>query len=244
MAITNISSSGVLGFNDTTGAVQLPSGTTAQRPGSPSNGEMRFNTDTSQTEYYDGATWVELALVPPPTYYWIFVGDAGGQITSVRMNADTGDFTYSVPSGYSQWSQGSTVNFDANNTYGGEVSIQESGALFTKTSSNFYNAAWSGTSRAVGGGKFYLELEFLNADLQYGITKNSTAQSLIVPANLNESITFYSYSTNYNNYGTVTSGSSTLTNNDVVGMRIDLDNNILDVYKNNSAFLTGITIAN
>ena len=63
MAITNISSSGVLGFNDTTGAVPLPSGTTAQRPGSPSNGEMRFNTDTSQAEYYDGANWRELACV-------------------------------------------------------------------------------------------------------------------------------------------------------------------------------------
>jgi len=55
MATTNISSSGVLGFNDTTGAVPLPSGTTAQRPGSASNGEMRFNTDTSKVEYYDGS---------------------------------------------------------------------------------------------------------------------------------------------------------------------------------------------
>jgi len=141
----------------------------------------------------------------PDTSYWLFVGDAGGQITYVKMNAKTGEFTYSIPSGYTQWSQGSTVNFDANNKYGGEVSIQSSGTVFTKTNGTFYNAAWSGTSRAIG---------------------------------------FYSYSTNYNNYGTVTSGSSTLTNNDVVGMRIDLDNNTLDVYKNNSAFLTGITIAN
>ena len=177
----------------------------------------------------------------PDTSYWLFVGDAGGQITRVRMNADVGDFTYSVPSGYTQWSQGSTVNFDANNKYGGETSIQESGALFTKTSGNFYNAAWSGTSRAIGDNKFYLELEFLNADLQYGITKNSTAQSL--SANLNESITFYSWSTNYNNYGTSTSGSSTLSTNDVVGMRIDLVNKTLSMYKNNSAFLTGISIA-
>lgn len=66
MATTNISSSGVLGFNDTTGAVQLPSGTTAQRPGSPSNGEMRYNTTDNKVEYYDGSSWIQFSLVSLP----------------------------------------------------------------------------------------------------------------------------------------------------------------------------------
>jgi hypothetical protein len=66
MANTNISSSGVLGFNDTTGAVPLPSGTTAQRPGAASNGEMRFNTDNNNVEYYDGASWFDFSLVSLP----------------------------------------------------------------------------------------------------------------------------------------------------------------------------------
>lgn len=66
MATTNISSSGVLGFNDTTGAVPLPSGTTAQRPGAASNGEMRFNTDNNNVEYYDGASWFDFSLVSLP----------------------------------------------------------------------------------------------------------------------------------------------------------------------------------
>ena len=61
MATTNISSSDILGFNDNTGAVRLPSGTTAQRPGSPSNGEMRYNTTDNKVEYYDGASWIQLS---------------------------------------------------------------------------------------------------------------------------------------------------------------------------------------
>jgi hypothetical protein len=37
--------------------VQLPRGTTAQRPSSPADGYVRFNTDTNTVEYYRGAAW-------------------------------------------------------------------------------------------------------------------------------------------------------------------------------------------
>ena len=42
---------------DSTSAFQIPTGTTAQRPGSPSAGYMRFNTSTGQFEVYDGSEW-------------------------------------------------------------------------------------------------------------------------------------------------------------------------------------------
>lgn len=41
-----------------TGAAQMPSGTTLQRPGVPVAGDMRFNTTTTQMEYYNGTIWV------------------------------------------------------------------------------------------------------------------------------------------------------------------------------------------
>jgi hypothetical protein len=44
-------------INDT-GFIQLPRGTTAQRPGSPQTGMVRFNTDYNKNEVYDGAKWV------------------------------------------------------------------------------------------------------------------------------------------------------------------------------------------
>ena len=43
-----------------TSAIQLPAGTTAQRPGVPVNGMLRYNTDTSKVEAYAGGAWVDL----------------------------------------------------------------------------------------------------------------------------------------------------------------------------------------
>lgn len=40
-----------------TGAAHLPSGTTAQRPASPSPGYVRFNTDLGHQETWTGSTW-------------------------------------------------------------------------------------------------------------------------------------------------------------------------------------------
>ena len=46
--------------SSSTTAIQLPSGTTAQRPGVPANGMLRYNTDTSKIEAYAGGVWVDL----------------------------------------------------------------------------------------------------------------------------------------------------------------------------------------
>ena len=43
-----------------TGAIDVASGTTAQRPGSPSAGMFRFNSTTSEFEGYDGSAWGEI----------------------------------------------------------------------------------------------------------------------------------------------------------------------------------------
>lgn len=39
----------------------IPFGTTAERPGSPSGTELRFNTDLDAIEYWDGTLWVQLS---------------------------------------------------------------------------------------------------------------------------------------------------------------------------------------
>jgi hypothetical protein len=44
---------------DATGALTIPVGTTAQRPGTPATGMLRLNTDTGDVvEVYDGTAWV------------------------------------------------------------------------------------------------------------------------------------------------------------------------------------------
>ena len=47
---------------DSTGALVIPKGTTAQRPGTPATGMIRYNTDTNVFEAYDGQ-WTELGGV-------------------------------------------------------------------------------------------------------------------------------------------------------------------------------------
>jgi len=44
-----------------TSSLRLPSGTTAQRPGSPQTGMMRYNTEEVYVEVYNGEDWVALA---------------------------------------------------------------------------------------------------------------------------------------------------------------------------------------
>jgi len=60
MAITKINTPELLDIN-TTGAKQLPSGTTAQRPTTGlTAGDFRYNTDDNRVEYYDGAAWFQI----------------------------------------------------------------------------------------------------------------------------------------------------------------------------------------
>lgn len=54
-------------FNDT-GYLQLPSGTTAERPVSPTYGMMRYNTTTAQIETYTASGWINLTSSVPPVY--------------------------------------------------------------------------------------------------------------------------------------------------------------------------------
>ena len=73
-----------------TGAIVIPVGTTAQRPGSASTGMLRFNTDIDYFEGYNGATWVKLGHSSP-------IGDETdyGAITdtSTVSNVDYGTIT-------------------------------------------------------------------------------------------------------------------------------------------------------
>src|SRR5210317_1798766 len=44
-----------------TDAIRLPSGGDANRPGTPANGDIRYNTDGGNIEGYSGGAWTNLA---------------------------------------------------------------------------------------------------------------------------------------------------------------------------------------
>ena len=56
-----------------TGALKVPTGTAAQRPGSPTPGQLRYNTTSSSFEGYDGSAWGDIGGSAVPG-----AGGAGG----------------------------------------------------------------------------------------------------------------------------------------------------------------------
>jgi hypothetical protein len=66
--------------NTSTGYFDLPAGTTAQRPVSPTSGATRFNTTLGYPEWYDSVTalWVPFASVPSYNVDYLVVAGGGG----------------------------------------------------------------------------------------------------------------------------------------------------------------------
>jgi hypothetical protein len=64
------------------GAVQLPSGTTAARPASPVNGDLRYNTTTATFEGYANGVWGAIVTGSGVTSVATGTGLTGGPITS------------------------------------------------------------------------------------------------------------------------------------------------------------------
>ena len=90
MAITKIEVPELFDFGSDNSAFKLPTGTTAERPTSPSNGEMRFNTTTGYVEYYDttDTQWWEIDYaIDPLTVNYLVVAGGG---SSGRDNGGAG----------------------------------------------------------------------------------------------------------------------------------------------------------
>jgi len=74
-----------------TGTIQVPAGTTANRP-SPAQGMFRYNTDLSQFEGYDGANWGGIGGA-----------QAGG---AIQVNKSIATVSYTIASGSNGFSVG------------------------------------------------------------------------------------------------------------------------------------------
>lgn len=89
-------------ITDDTGSEILPSGTTAQRDGTPQAGYIRFNTDTGQFEGYNGTAWGTIGGGA--------TGGGGDQIFVENGQVVTTDYT--IPSTKNAMSAGS-ISIDA-----------------------------------------------------------------------------------------------------------------------------------
>lgn len=64
-----------------TGAFDMPAGTTAQRPGSPTEGNIRYNTDLETTEIYAEGAWGKVSPLTP-----VLTSVTGVIITTLAQN--------------------------------------------------------------------------------------------------------------------------------------------------------------
>ena len=81
-----LSASTVVSKTSSTGSAELPSGTTAQRDGSPSAGYLRWNTTDTSAEVYDGSSWAA-------------VGGGNSTTEGLYEHAHTISADYSITSG-------------------------------------------------------------------------------------------------------------------------------------------------
>jgi hypothetical protein len=95
MATTKITSPDLFDLGSLNTALKLPSGTTAQRPTSPSTGEWRYNTTTNLVEFWDGGEWRDLQsedIPPTPSENFnivLYTGNGSTQaITGVGFKPD------------------------------------------------------------------------------------------------------------------------------------------------------------
>ena len=156
--------------NTSTGAFDLPAGTTVQRPGSPNSGQTRFNTETGSLEFYDGNAWIQTNLVPNITSITGEINNTYGTslvfaVTSNTATVDVlfaesgsvfhtlqsvtvtnGAFTITVPSQVYGQTAGDTIGISIRNT---------DGTLSDNTITKTVLAAPTGGTIVVSGGKRY-----------------------------------------------------------------------------------------
>jgi hypothetical protein len=168
--------------------------------------------------------------------HYLFIGDAGNSSSSGRLNSVDAEFTYTRPTGYSEWGG----SWDPSNKAGSATqTFEESNKKWTK-SGTYYNAVWS--TNKYHSGKYYAEIEFLGVELIYGISMLTTATGYSTSLQ-NSSVYYGSWATHSWKYSTTnTAEGAILSTNDVIGLAADFDNQILQVYRNN-VLLDTVSIA-
>ena len=153
-----------------TGAFDMPSGSTAQRPGSPNSGQTRFNSESGSLEFYDGTGWVSTNLIPNITSITGEINNTyetnlvfavtsttntvdvifseGGSVfhTASNVTVSNGAFTLAVPSQVYGQTAGDSIGISIRNT---------DGTLSDNTITKTVIAAPTGGSIVISGGKRY-----------------------------------------------------------------------------------------
>ena len=79
-----------------TGAMTLPTGTTAQRPASPALGMHRYNTTIASSEYWNGVSWTPYGNASAPAVTYLVVAGGGGGGGYIGGGGGAGGLLYNL----------------------------------------------------------------------------------------------------------------------------------------------------
>ena len=236
MANTKITNPELFNLGDSTSTTQLPVMTTTERIAMTglSVGETIFNSDTDKVEYWDGTKWYGITYEPPGP---VPVGGAWDPTNSITSACAAGSTTLSFSnnnrlatesgSGY-YVAAFSTVKVGDFWFFG-----TDAGGLQTQFEGNFDAADQIYVPTLPGT---YMEIKWLSADLQLGITKTRTCP--FTATWYSNTIRWFSWSGAITRYNDSPITSPALAINDILGILIDVDGNTVKFYRNNVLYAT------
>jgi mucin-19 len=135
---------GILNLSGSTGALTVPTGTTAQRPSTLAAGMIRYNTTTGVTEIYTGSNWQAIAGGYATSYLIIAGGAGGGAGTAGSSGAGGGGGAGGLLSG--------TTTLTPNFLYTITVGAGGAGGAANSQGTNGVNSLISSVISTIGGG--------------------------------------------------------------------------------------------
>ena len=73
--------------DESTGSIHLPAGSTAERPADPIEGNIRYNTESSQLEFFNGSNFEDVSIQGSVTITKdSFVGDGSTVVYTMSIN--------------------------------------------------------------------------------------------------------------------------------------------------------------
>jgi mucin-19 len=139
--------------NTSTGYFDLPSGTSAQRPGTPGTGMIRYNTSESKYEVYTGTAWVPISTSNYTyTASYLIVAGGGGGAGSSPSSIGGGGGAGGFQTGSATFTQGAGTVYSAVVGSGGAVQTAGNNSSFNSVTSNGGGRGGNNNATATSGG--------------------------------------------------------------------------------------------
>jgi len=176
--------SNTVNFGGTAG-IQIPSGTTAQRPSSPSAGYSRYNTTLGSVEFYNGSIWVSTNFGPEITAIsgTIYEGETSTITVSTVYATDTIDVIFKEGATTLATVEDVTVT-------GGSASVTVPSAVYNQTAGDTIAVSFENSDGTLSGNSLDITISALpsggtlTTSGNYRIHTFTTSSDFVIPSGM------------------------------------------------------------